>query len=129
MEAQRIETQRVLGVILPPFVVRDVAQGLQRDSVIIGKAAIHERAVDPRRFADAKIGALQNGAEHTLGSDRMLAYKIGAARQHAAEILRPGAIDRAVDKNMTDTAGAQLLRFRRGAEKRVQLAVHEQVER
>src|SRR5215813_5469051 len=47
--------------------------------------------------------------------------------QHAAEILRPRAIDRAVDDDMTDALGAQLLWVWRDSEECVNLAVNKQL--
>jgi hypothetical protein len=43
----------------------------------------------------------------------MVAHELPAAGQQTAEVLRPGAIDRAVDNHVPEIAGAQLLRLGR----------------
>ena len=51
VQAQGIEADRVLGVVLPPYVVGDLVQGLQRIVVALGEAAIDDQ---PRGAARAR---------------------------------------------------------------------------
>jgi hypothetical protein len=57
----------------------------------------------------------------------MVAHEIPVAPEHAAEILRPRAIHRAVDDDVADLARAQILRHRRQTQASVDLAVGEQL--
>ena len=57
----------------------------------------------------------------------MLADEIPVARQHAAEILRPRPVDRAVDDHVADLAGAQFLRLGRKTEKCIDLSGEEEI--
>src|SRR5467141_3238350 len=52
-QAQCIEADRVLGVVVPPFVVRVLAQGLQGIIVAGGETAIDELSGDARRIGGA----------------------------------------------------------------------------
>jgi hypothetical protein len=58
-----------------------------------------------------------------------LAHELPAAGQQAAEILRPGAIDRAVKDYVADLAGTQFLRLGRKAEECVDPLLGEQLHR
>src|ERR1700736_3020878 len=113
VQAQGIESDRVLGVVLPPFVVRQPAESLQRIIVSLCKAAIDEQSRSARRLGRAQIGRLENGPRHPFGRHRILLYEFTTARQHAAKVLRPGAVDGAVDDHMADPAGVQFLRLGR----------------
>ena len=53
--------------------------------------------------------------------------EFAAAGEHAAEILRPGAIHGALQQDASDLPGAQLLRVRRDADERVDLPVDEKL--
>ena len=64
---------------------------------------------------------------HPLGRDRILAHEFPIARQHAAEILRPWAVDGAVDDHMADLAGAQFLRLGRKAQEGIDLSLDEEL--
>jgi hypothetical protein len=57
----------------------------------------------------------------------MLPDELGVARQQTAEVLRPRAVDRTIQDHVADAAGARLLGRGRKAEKRVDLALGEQV--
>src|SRR5262249_27729440 len=51
------------------------------------------------------------------------------ARQHAAKVLRPGAIDGAVEDHMTDSNGVQFLRLGRQTQEAIELSVDEELHR
>src|SRR6266436_6879106 len=129
MHAKSIETDRVLCVVLAPLVVRDRAQRLEGIIVSRGEAAIDELLRSASRLGSAKIRGFEDSAQHALGRNRMFANEFSVARQDAAEILRPGRVDRAVEDHVADIPGAQLLRLRRTPEERVDLSVQEQLAR
>src|SRR5690349_18041954 len=53
--------------------------------------------------------------------------ELGPAEQHAAEILRPWAVDGAVDDRMSDLAVAKLLCIGRGGQESVDLPINEKI--
>jgi len=55
----------------------------------------------------------------------MIADEFPVARQHAAEILRPRAVQRRGGDDMAGMPGAQLLRLRGKAEEGIDLALRE----
>ena len=57
-----------------------------------------------RTVADAtRLGAQVLGpARRPFRGDRVIPHEIGIAHNHAAEVLRPGAIDICIDKGMTN---------------------------
>ena len=73
--------------------------------------------------------ALRIARSARLVCDGILPNEISIARQHAAKVLRPWTIDRAVDDHVTDLPGAQFLRFGRSAEKCVDLSLDKKVHR
>src|SRR4029077_16834962 len=114
---------RVLRIVVPPLVVRDFFQRLQGIVVLSGEAAIDHALGRPRRIADAEIGRLEDGPQYALGRDRIPPDEVPVAAQHAAIVLGPWTIDGTIDDHMADLAGAQLLRFGRKAEPRVDFSV------
>src|SRR5271167_291206 len=58
-QPQRVESHRVLGVVLPPLVVGDLAQRLFGIVIAIGDTAGDKLPRNSRGVADAKIGGLQ----------------------------------------------------------------------
>src|SRR5262249_50079344 len=122
-QPQGKKPDRVFGVVVPPLVVRDFAQRLERIIVLGGEAALDYAPRRSRSIADTEIGRLENGAQHPLGRYRVLADEVPVARQHTAVVLRPRTIHGAVDNHMADLAGAQLLRLRRKTEPRIDFSV------
>src|SRR6266542_1393683 len=59
----------------------------------------------------------------------MLADIVAVAAQHAAEILRPRAVEGAAEDYMAGVAGAQFLGLGRQGEKGIELAIDEKIER
>ena len=126
MHAQRVEPDRVLGVIFMPLVIRDRTQCLEGIVVSRGDAVIDELLCSARRLGGAKISRFENGAQHTLSCDRILPHKFPVTCKNAAEILRPGRVDRAVEDHVADIARAQLLWLRRRPQEGVDSSVQEQ---
>src|SRR5215469_11615552 len=116
MKPQSVEAHRVFWIVLPPFVIGNVTQRLQRIVAVERKTAFDESSRSEQGLAGAEIGTLQNGAHDAFSRDWILSHILPVARQHAAEIFRPGAIYRAVDDNMVDLPGAQFLGHRRQTE-------------
>ena len=130
VQAQRVEAHRVLGVVLAPLVVGDLVQRLEG---IVVAACVKPPSTSCRATrsgsATQRSAALRIGAHHALGRDRILADELAVARQHAAEVLRPGLVQGAVDDHVADVPGAQLLRLGRKAEEGIDLALGEQLHR
>src|SRR5262249_49366317 len=78
-------------------------------------------------IACTDVGGLQNCSNRSLGSNRVLSYKIRTSSDHATEILRPRPIFRSVDDHMANLLFAQFLWLRREREKSVRLSFDEQV--
>jgi len=53
MQPEGVITKRVLGIVFPPFVVRDLVQRLQCQIVAVGEAAIYELLRDLRGLSGA----------------------------------------------------------------------------
>src|ERR1700730_16464397 len=68
-QPQRIESDRVLGVVVAPLVVRDFFQCLQRVIIPGRKPAIDHPSRGTHWIADAEIGRLEDRAQHALGRD------------------------------------------------------------
>src|SRR5919197_2979243 len=62
-QAQRVEAQRVLGIVDPPRVVGNFLQGLQRIVVARGEATIDDRTRCRFRIATAEVGRLEDCAQ------------------------------------------------------------------
>ena len=104
-QTQRLETDRVLGVVLPPAAIGDVVQALPHIVVAGREAAIDQALRDPIGLGGANVGGPHHRAHDALGRDRVAADKIGVADQHAAEILRPWTVQRAVEDHVADVRG------------------------
>src|SRR4029077_17126231 len=100
VQAQRIKPQRVLVIVFAPFVVRNLRECLEGIVVARREAAIDDALRRPGRLVGAQIGGLEDRPQYPLGCDRMVADELPVARQHAAEILRPRPIHRAVDDDV-----------------------------
>src|SRR5215472_484061 len=129
VHAQSVEPEGVLGVVFAPLVVWVVAQRLQRVIVALCETAVDELPRGSRRIASAQIGGLQDRPQHPLARDRVLAHELAIAGQQTAEILRPRPIQCGVYQHVADLAGAQFLRLGWEAEKGVDLARSEQLDR
>ena len=88
-QAQRVETDRVLDVVVAPTAEGDVLKPLPRVVVARRKAAIDQALRDPIGFGGANFRRSQRGAHDPLGGDRAAADEIGVAHQRAAEVLGP----------------------------------------
>src|SRR6202040_1880369 len=86
-QGQGVETDRVLGVVFPPFVVRQPAESLQRVIVSLCKAAIDEQSRSARRLGRAQIRRLENGPRSWLSQ---WSYDLSNAKgpKNAARIRR-----------------------------------------
>src|SRR6516164_10332460 len=127
IQSQGVKADRVLGVVLAPFVVRQLTKHLKRVVVASGETAIDELSSDSRRLGDAEVRRLEYGAQRAFRRDRIPLEVVPVAREHAAIILRPWAVDRDIENHMPDTPGAQLLRFGRTTYERIDPSVSEKL--
>ena len=116
VQAKRPEAHRILVIVFPPFVVGQPANDLEDTVIRLGKAVVDQLTSHPFGLGRAEIGGLENGAQHPLGRDRIFPDVVSVAIQQAAEILRPGPIDGAIDNLVADLPGPQFLRLGRKAE-------------
>src|SRR5262249_16317374 len=107
MQAQRVKPESVLVIVLTPFVVGQLAKCLLCGILARGEGAVDELPCNALPVGDAEIGGFKNGAQNSLGRNRIFADKLAIAGEHAAEILRPGPINRTVDHDMADMPGPQ----------------------
>src|SRR6516162_1172658 len=127
--AQSVEPDRVLRVVFAPFVVRQLTKCLEGIVIPRGDTTIHELSRGAIRFSGAEVSCLQNRAQHPLCRDGVSPHVIPIASQETAEILRPRTVDRRIDDNVADMPGAQFLWLGRKAEKRVDFARNEALDR
>ena len=90
-----------------------VRERLDRIVIVRGEAAVHDLPRYLGWLTEAEIGRPQQRAHHTLGGDRFRPDEVRVARQHAAEVLRPRPVLRAVDDHMINALRPQLLRLGR----------------
>src|SRR6516225_5149247 len=128
-QTKRVKTHCVFGIVLTPVVVRHVRKSLSRIVASGREAPIYHTLRNKGRFVHAQIRRPEHGAKQTLGSDGIFSYKFAIPGQHAAKILRPWAILRAVDDDMSDVLRTQPLWFWRKSEEGVDLALSEQLDR
>src|SRR5271163_3451593 len=93
VQTKGVEPDRILSVVLPPFVVGDLVQRLKGIVVGRGEAAGDNPTRDARRISDAKVRGLEDGTQNALCGNGMLANELAITREHAAEILRPRTVD------------------------------------
>src|SRR2546421_2278474 len=67
VQAQGIEPERVLGVVVPPPVVWDIAEHLERIVIALGCAMFDSCLRGAPRFGGAEIGRFEDSAQHALG--------------------------------------------------------------
>jgi hypothetical protein len=69
------------------------------------------------------------GTQRALGRHRVALHVVPVPCQHATEILGPRAVHCTVDDHVTDMPSAQILWLGREPQKRIDLALHEQLDR
>ena len=84
VQPKRIKADRVLGVVVAPFVVRDLVQRLQCIIIARGEPAIDEASRGAARFGSAEVCRLENRAQYPLCGDGVGPHVIGIAAQQAA---------------------------------------------
>src|SRR4029079_6910584 len=115
-QPKRVKTDCVLGDIITPAVVRHVRERLHRIVQARREAPIYHTLRNKGWLAHAQICRPQHGTHHTFSGDGIFSDKFLIPRQHAAKILRPWAILRTVEDNMTDVLRTQTLWFWRKSE-------------
>src|SRR5438093_138407 len=127
MQPECIKSDRVLGIVVPPSVEGNVLQRLERIVVSIGEAVIDHPSRRSCGIADAEVGRLEDRAHYAFSRHRMSADKVPVARQHAAKVLRPGAVHIAVYDYVPKLSCAQLLRLRWSTQERVSFPVDKEL--
>ena len=105
VQTQSVETERVLGIGITPSAIRQVLQNRQRHLVAGLIPLGGQIARRPLRFLRAEIRGLQEGAQSASRRDGILLGERTAGTDHAAEILRPGAILCGVKDDTADLLG------------------------
>src|SRR6516164_6617261 len=93
-----------------------------------GEAPIDQSLRGARGVAGAQIRGLEDGAQCAFGGDRVAAHVLRVATHHATETLRPWAVHRTTENDLTNMPSAQILWFGWESQKRVDLALHEQLD-
>src|SRR6185436_13553876 len=96
-----------------PAAVRDVPHGLERVVVVRRKAPLGQGSSDAFGLDGTELIRLEDRADRSLGGDGMLLDELPVAGNQAAEVLRPGTIQGALQDRVADLPRAQLLRVRR----------------
>src|SRR6516162_8711573 len=128
-QTKRVKTHCVFGIVVTPAVVRHVRKSLNRIVAAGREGPIYHTLRNKGRFVHAQIRRPEHGANQTLGGNGIFPYKFAIPRQHAAKILRPWAIIRAVDDDTANILGTQTLWLWRKSEEGVYLALSEQLDR
>src|SRR3954451_11720104 len=85
--AQCIEAERVLGIIVAPNVVPDLAQRLQRIIVARCEPLIDQQLRHARGLGGAQISGFQYGAQDAFGRDWVIAREFSPGGEQAAIVL------------------------------------------
>lgn len=127
VKTERVEPDRVLGVVLaPPVVGGELLHELERELVAGRVLAVDERARHPLWFLGAQVRRLQDRAERPLGRHRVSPNEFPVAADHAAEVLGPRPVCRRVEENVADSPRPELLWLRREAQERIDLLLGEE---
>jgi hypothetical protein len=129
VQTQSMEAERVLGIGISPAAIRQVLQNCQCHLVARLVPLGGQIARRPLRFLRAEIRGLQEGAQRASRRDRILLGECTAGTDHAAEILRPGAILEGIEDDTADLLGPQLFALWSERKECIRLAVHEGLER
>src|SRR6266849_4890130 len=107
-QPQRVEPDRVFGIVIAPFVIGHVIQRLQCVVVASREPAVDHPSCGACRIACAQVGRLEDRPQDALSGDGVGPDEVAIGGEHAAKILRPRAVDGTVDDHAPDAAGAQL---------------------
>src|SRR5713101_4287140 len=121
VEAERIEANRILGVILAPSVIGDLLQRLEGILVPLRKALVHNQLCGAVRLEGTDVGGLQERTQRPLGGDRVLPHEVAVAGHEAAKVLGPRAVHGTVHDRVPDLPRPKLLRDRRKAHEGIDL--------
>ena len=93
MQAQGVEAHCVFRVVLPPVAVRDLLQRL-KGVVVARRKPLSTRSRAARSGSRAQFGRLQDRPQCPLRGHRMFPNELPVRDHHAAEVLRPGPVQR-----------------------------------
>src|ERR1044072_9106213 len=100
----------------PPAPIRHIPHRLEGVVVIRRKTSLGQRPSDAFRLKGADLIRLENCADGSTGGDGILLNELSVPGNQAAEVLRPGTIQGALQHRVPALLGAQLLRIWRGSE-------------
>src|SRR5207248_6265947 len=80
-------------------------------------------------LGSTEVGCLQDRPQRSLGRHRVIADEFLVRRDDAAEILRPRAIEAAIDDHVADLLLTKLLRNRRKADQCINLPISQELHR
>src|SRR5262245_9413609 len=102
---------------------RHLLHGLKGVFVIWSVTIVHEEPSEALRFGCADVGRFENRTQCSFRGCRVLFHKVLVRRDHAAEVVRPGTIDHAVENEVTNVLVPQFLWVRRKPKESVDLAL------
>src|SRR5262249_62348670 len=94
--------------------------------ILLAPALVHQRSGLTLGRERTEVRRLQDRAQRPLRSHRVLSDEVPVPDDHAAEILRPGAVDGAVDDHVPELLCARLLRHWRKRHEGIDLALGEE---
>src|SRR5262249_884544 len=122
VKPERVEPERVRRVDLAPSRPRDLLQRLQDVILPHREPTLTERPCRAGRLERTPLLSLQDRSKRALERDGVACGELAVRGEHAAEVLRPRTVHRAVHHDVSDLLLAQLLRVRWKAEIAVDLA-------
>jgi hypothetical protein len=96
VEAQGVEADGILRVVLAPSAIGDLLHGLEGERIGGLEALVHEELGGSVRLESAETGRLENGAHGAFAGHRMLSDELPIPCDHAAEVVGPGPVHAAV---------------------------------
>src|SRR6516162_6225143 len=107
VQSQRVEPDRVLGIVVAPARVLDLLHRLQR--VIVTIAFVRNQPGSTLRLGRTEIRRLRDCPQRPLSSHWMLADEVLVRRGDTTEVLRPRAVKPTADDDVADLLFPQLL--------------------
>src|SRR5712692_3142925 len=129
VEPQRIEAHGVLGVVVAPLGVWEPTDRFERIVIALGVAPIDDESRCAPGVERAEVGRLQDRAYCSLRGHGMPSDELTVARDDATEVLRPRAVDGAIDDHVTDFFRPEFLRIGREPQIGVDLPLIEEPHR
>src|SRR5919108_3006533 len=115
LEAEGVEADRILRIILSPLVVGDVLHELDGEVIVGRDPLVHEEPGGPLRLTGADVSRSQNRAQRPVDGHRALPDEFPVRGHQAAEVLGPGSVYHAINQYVPDSLRPEFLRvWRKG---------------